>query len=50
MADFFYQTYMTMAESYHRATQNEELVADMKKFAAAFYNKFREQQIQANKA
>ena len=49
MADFFYQTYMTMAESYYRATQNAELVSDMKKFAAAFYNKFREQQIEANK-
>ena len=27
MADFFYQTYMTMAETYHRATKNEELVS-----------------------
>jgi len=50
MADFFYQTYMTMAESYYRATQNAELVSDMKKFAATFFNKFREQQIETNKA
>lgn len=50
MADFFYQTYMTMAETYLRATQDAALVAEMKQFAAAFYNKFREQQIKENKA
>ena len=33
MADFYYQTFMTMAESYHRATKNTELVNDMKDFA-----------------
>ena len=49
MADFFYQTFMTMAETYQRATQDAELVGDMKKFAKDFYNKFREQQLKANK-
>ena len=49
MADFFYQTFMTMAETYHRATQDPVLVGDMKKFAKDFYSKFREQQLKANK-
>lgn len=44
MADFFYQTFMTMADTYNRATQHQELVDDMKKFAKDFYAKFREQQ------
>jgi gliding motility-associated protein GldC len=49
MADFFYQTLMTMAESYHRATKNEEMSNDMKKFAKDFYRKFSEQQMKENK-
>lgn len=50
MADFFYQTFMTMAETYHRATQDQGLTNDMKQFAKNFYNKFREQQLKSNKA
>ena len=49
MADFYYQTFMTMAESYHRATKNNELVNDMKNFAKEFYRKFSEQQMKENK-
>jgi hypothetical protein len=49
MADFFYQTLMTMAETYHRATQDQALVDEMKQFARGFYNKFREQQMKTNK-
>jgi len=49
MADFFYQTFMGMADSYNRATHNEELVTDIKTFAKAFYKKFRDQQLQENK-
>lgn len=49
MADFFYQTLMTMAETYQRATQDQNLVNDMKQFAREFYNKFREQQLKSNK-
>ena len=49
MADFFYQTLMTMAETYQRATQDQTLVNDMKEFARDFYNKFREQQMKSNK-
>ena len=50
MADFFYQTYMTMADTYDRATQHKEVVDDMKKFAHEFYHKFREKQLKENKA
>ena len=50
MADFFYQTFMTMAETYHRATQDQGLTNDMKQFAKSFYNKFKEQQLKSNKA
>jgi len=49
MADFFYQTLMTMAETYQRATQDQGLTAEMKQFARDFYNKFREQQLKTNK-
>jgi len=49
MADFFYQTLMTMAETYQRATQDPVLMGEMKEFARDFYNKFREQQMKTNK-
>ena len=49
MADFFYQTMMTMADTYGRATQQKDMVEDMKKFAKEFYNKFRASQIKENK-
>ena len=45
MADFYYQTFMTMADTYSRATQQADLAADMKTFAKNFYNKFRESQV-----
>src|SRR5215467_2162192 len=44
MADFYYQTLMTMADTFQRSTQQEELVNDMKNFAKDFYGKFRKQQ------
>jgi gliding motility-associated protein GldC len=50
MADFFYQSFMTMAETYNRATKDTELVNDIKDFAKNFYNKFREHQLKENKA
>ncbi|HEV8283519.1 MAG TPA: gliding motility protein GldC [Chitinophagaceae bacterium] len=50
MADFFYQTMMTMADTYGRATKNNEIVDDMKKFAKDFYGKFKTQQLNENKA
>ena len=49
MADFFYQTIMTMGDTYRRATQHDELADDMKNFAKEFYNKFRAIQLKENK-
>lgn len=49
MADFYYQTLMTMADTFNRATRNTELVTDMKNFAHDFYKKFRDQQLKENK-
>lgn len=50
MADFFYQTMMTMADTYGRATQYQDDVAEMKHFAKTFYEKFRAKQLKENKA
>jgi gliding motility-associated protein GldC len=50
MADFYYQTMMTMADTYERATRQKELVEDMKNFAKEFYKKFQEIQMKENKA
>ena len=49
MADFYYQTMMGMADTYLRATQQKDLVEDMKTFANDFYKKFRDTQIKENK-
>lgn len=50
MADFFYQTLMTMADTYGRATRYQDQVEEMKQFAKGFYEKFREKQLRENKA
>jgi gliding motility-associated protein GldC len=50
MADFFYQTLMTMADTFDRATNDKEITDDMKKFAHSFYRKFREKQLKESKA
>jgi gliding motility-associated protein GldC len=50
MADFFYQTMITMADTYGRATKNGEMVDEMKNFARNFYEKFRTEQLKENKA
>ncbi|MGE7773544.1 gliding motility protein GldC [Chitinophaga sp. NPDC101104] len=42
MADFFYQTLMTMADTYQRATPWADQADDMRAFAADFYKKFEE--------
>jgi gliding motility-associated protein GldC len=49
MSDFFYQTIMTMADTYQRATQYGDLAQDMKNFAKGFYTKFQEKQLETNK-
>lgn len=50
MADFYFQTLMTMADTYERATRQTELVNDMKQFAQDFHKKFQEIQMKENKA
>ncbi|MBO9199977.1 MULTISPECIES: gliding motility protein GldC [Niastella] len=49
MADFYYQTIMTMADSFERATHQAELVEMMKSFAKDFYGRFRDIQLKENK-
>lgn len=49
MADFYFQTLMTMADSFERATHQPELTADLKKFATGFYQKFQQIQLKENK-
>ncbi|MET6998882.1 gliding motility protein GldC [Chitinophaga defluvii] len=44
MADFFYQTLMTMSDTYQRATPYKEQAEEMRAFARDFYKKFNEQQ------
>lgn len=39
MNDFFYQTLFGMADTYHRATRNDELAKEMKEFAKNFLKK-----------
>lgn len=45
MADFYYQMFMGMADSFKRATNNQELTNDMKAFAKQFFDKFRAAQL-----
>jgi len=49
MEDFFYQTLMTMADTYKRATLHDDLAAEMKNFAKAFFQKSRAKQLNVNK-
>ncbi len=41
MADFYYQVFSTMADTFERATQQKELSEDIKKFSKEFQNKSR---------
>ena len=45
MADFYYQMLMSMADTFKRATQQEDMSNDMKKFAKEFFDKFRAVQL-----
>ena len=45
MGDFFYQMIMTMADTFQRATKQDELATEMKAFAKQFFDKFREAQL-----
>ena len=49
MEDFFYQTLITMADTYQRATRHDDLAVDMKNFARNFYQKSRAKQVKENK-
>ncbi len=49
MADFYYQTFMGMADTFMRATQQDALVNEMKSYAKDFYKKFRDIQLKENK-
>lgn len=49
MADFFYQSIMSMADTLDRATRQKELVENMKQFGRDFYQKFQETQLKENK-
>ena len=40
MADFYYQVFVTMADTFQRATQHSELTNDIKSFAQKFHKKF----------
>lgn len=41
MADFYYQMMMGMADSFKRATRQEDMSNDMKKFAKEFFERFK---------
>ena len=43
MNDFFFQTFMTMADTYARATNNVEIVDDMQKFAQEMRKKMEDE-------
>lgn len=45
MGDFYYQMLMTMADTFKRATQQEELSEEMKTFAKGFIKKFQDAQV-----
>jgi gliding motility-associated protein GldC len=49
MADFYYQSMMSMADTFERATRQAELVKEMKNFAREFYRKFQESQVKEKK-
>jgi gliding motility-associated protein GldC len=49
MADFYFQTFMGMADTFQRSTGQTEIVKDMKEYAQGFYKKFQEAQLKAEK-
>ncbi|HUZ57174.1 MAG TPA: gliding motility protein GldC [Hanamia sp.] len=44
MADFYFQVFVTMADTFQRATRHEDLASDIKKFADDFHKKFLEKE------
>ena len=50
MADFYFQTFMGMADSFNRSTGQKALVHDIRAFAQEFYKKFQEEQRKSQNA
>lgn len=48
MVDFYYQTFMGMADTLQRSTGQQALCEDLRKFAHDFTEKFKAQQRKAN--
>lgn len=44
MVDFYYQTFMGMADSLDRSTGQKELVQDLREFSKQFFRKFQDLQ------
>jgi len=44
MADFYYQVFVTMGDTFQRATQHADLAQEIKKFAKEFHDKFVEKE------
>jgi gliding motility-associated protein GldC len=49
MEDFFYQTMMTMADTYQRSTRHDDLAAEIKAFARNIFQKSRAKELKENK-
>jgi gliding motility-associated protein GldC len=49
MADFFYQNFTAMADTFNRATKMDDLTNDIKVFAQQFMQKFKAEQQKNNK-
>jgi len=44
MTDFYFQTLVTMADTYQRATKYDDMADSLKQFAHSFYKTFRDKQ------
>ncbi|MGN6532894.1 MAG: gliding motility protein GldC [Ginsengibacter sp.] len=44
MADFYYQVFITMGDTFERATRRADLAAEIKNFAKEFHQKFVEKE------
>jgi gliding motility-associated protein GldC len=49
MEDFFYQTLMTMADTYQRSTRHDDLAVEIKAFAKSIFQKSRAKELKENK-
>jgi gliding motility-associated protein GldC len=49
MANFYFQVFTTMADTFEKATKHSALTADIKKFAKEFHEKFTKLESEKNK-